>query len=292
MSRQLSSLANSSMPVIKIQAQIMGQSIPQGMAQGINQNSAQVTQAVGAMAHSAVSSGRSSLGISSPSRVFYQMGRSSAEGYRAGLLEGGSTVGEAAHSLASDTAAQFQEGLRTGRVYMGSEQVSKDDGSGNGSWRSGFDPTRFKPEFISLREWKLDEQLVGGFGSGVKAASNGITPIASSYGLQVGDVWARSVVTGADTVLQSSQFAALTVPQIGSALAKTALGQMGLLPPAGSGAEYYNTTQGNAGTVTMTPIVHATIHVSVDGTPLTVTAQNVVNASMKNLVNSIGAQRG
>jgi hypothetical protein len=109
----------------------------------------------------------------------------------------------------------------------------------------------------------------------------------------LGYVWARSVVNGADSVLKSSDFAAVTTPQLGSQLAESVLGKLGLLPPAGSGAEYYKTGSGNAGFVTIpTPQVNATINVSVDGQPLQVIAQNVVDASMTNLTNSIGAQRG
>ena len=114
---------------------------------------------------------------------------------------------------------------------------------------------------------------------------------ANNSGLMVGDVWARSLTTGVDQVMQTSDFSAMVSSQFGSQLAETNLGKLGLLPAAGSGAEYYNTTSGNTGTVTLTPQVNATVNVQVDGTPLQVVAQQVVDASMTNLVNSIGAQR-
>jgi hypothetical protein len=42
----------------------------------------------------------------------------------------------------------------------------------------------------------------------------------------------------------------------------------------------------------MTPTVNATINVSVDGTPLLVMAQQVVNATLDGLPAAIAAQRG
>jgi hypothetical protein len=119
---------------------------------------------------------------------------------------------------------------------------------------------------MDFNEWDQDETLVGGFGSAVTAASDGTKSIAQSNGLQVGDVWARNVVTGADNVLETSLYSALAVPNVGSALAETALGKAGLLPPAGSGAQYYNTSQGNAGQVSMPPAqVTVVNHTYLDG---------------------------
>lgn len=139
----------------------------------------------------------------------------------------------------------------------------------------------------------LYEQMVGGMGSGVQAASNGVLPIANSSGLQVGMVWGRSVTTGLDSVLTTADFTQISLPQIGSALAKTALGTAGLLGPAGSGAEVTSTpTVTMTATPTTTPQVNATINVTVDGQQLQVIAQNVVNASFNQLADSVSAQRG
>lgn len=280
-------MANANLPQINIQAQIMGRAIPQGMAQGIQQNSAAVTQAVGGMAQSAVNQARSTLGISSPSRVFQEMGWESARGYRDGLLAGGATLSEASRTLAADTAAQFQEGLHTGYVYMGGLQSTKEDSSGD---RWG--PTRFRPEFLSFDQWLAAEEMIGGFGSGVQAASDGTMPIAQSSGLKVGDVWARSVVTGADSVIQSADFASLVVPQIGSALAKTALGAAGLLPAAGSGAASYNTTQGGSGVVTMSSAVTVQNKIYLDGQIIDSKIDTKIDQNNEQLIDKIGAQRG
>ena len=133
--------------------------------------------------------------------------------------------------------------------------------------------------------------LSGGFGAGIVAASNGVTPIAQDYGLMIGYSWAENVVTGAQSVLQSSQFTALTTPQFGSALAQSTLGAENLLPPAGSGAEYYTTTSGNAGMVSMTP-VQVTNQIYLDGSLITTTVDTKVSNAMNELANSINAQRG
>jgi hypothetical protein len=116
--------------------------------------------------------------------------------------------------------------------------------------------------------------------------------IASNAGLMVGYQWARSVTTGADTVLKSADYTSLSLPQLGSALAKTALGTEGLLGPAGSGASIAATAARSDGGAITIPNVAATVNVSVDGTPLRVIAQDVVNVTIDNLASSVGTQRG
>lgn len=134
---------------------------------------------------------------------------------------------------------------------------------------------------------------VGALGSGVQAASDGVVPIAESAGLMVGYVWARSVETGVDSVLRAADFAQASMPGINSALAKTTLGQLGLLGPAGSGASIGK--MGLGGMITLpnaVPAVNATIMVSVDGTPLRVIAQDVVEAAFGAAADSFDQQRG
>jgi hypothetical protein len=132
---------------------------------------------------------------------------------------------------------------------------------------------------------------VGALGSGVEAASEGAVPIAESGGLMVGYVWARSVATGVDSVLKSADFAQASMPAINSALAKTTLGKLGLLGVAGSGASISKSA--NGGMISMpAPQVNATIMVSVDGTPLKVLAQQVMDAGFGELADSMSRQRG
>jgi hypothetical protein len=132
--------------------------------------------------------------------------------------------------------------------------------------------------------------LAGGFGAGLIAAANGVTPIAQDYGLMIGYSWAENVVTGAQNVLKSADFTALTVPKFQSALAQANLGKLDLLPPAGSGAEYYTTTSGSAGMVQMPPIT-VTNTVMLDGQVIDAKVNTQINTSMNNLATSIGAQR-
>jgi hypothetical protein len=135
--------------------------------------------------------------------------------------------------------------------------------------------------------------LIGGFGSGVIAAANGVLPIAESTGLKVGLVWGRSVVSGADSVITKADFMASELPKIDSALAKTALGTAGLLGSAGSGAMINKapvvTTDTTTGTPALPPIHN---HFYVDGKELRFIAADQVNTAMNDLVSSISRQSG
>jgi hypothetical protein len=197
------------------------------------------------------------------------------------MQAGAGSVGATGASLGQIAIAAASQGVYEGSVRLGRFNQDGDH------WHQWFSA------WVNPRQAASDEQLVGGFGSGVQAASDGTLPIAESRGLLVGDVWARSVVTGADNVLHTADFAAIVAPQVGSQLAKAALGTLGDLGPAGSGAQTYSPAQGNAGVVTFgPPQVNATINVQVDGTQLQVMTQKVVDASMTQLANSISAQRG
>jgi hypothetical protein len=277
---------------------LLGQAIPQGMAQGITQGASQVSQSASTVAQGAVSAARSTLGIASPSRVFFDIGRSSAEGFGEGMKSGGYVVGNESQSLGQIAAAGAAEGAKTGMVANGvasGELISGTRYTKHGT--RDFDDTILPHEnMISYQQWEQDQAMTGGFGSGVIAASDGTKGIAQSQGLQVGDVWARSVVTGVDNVLTTADFAALVVPQIGSALAESALGAAQLLPPAGSGAEYYNTSSGNAGMVNAPvaapqPIV-ITNTVMMDGTVIDTKINTAISSNNAQLADSIGNQRG
>jgi len=137
------------------------------------------------------------------------------------------------------------------------------------------------------------DALVGGFGAAVTTASNGVKSIASSNGLQVGLQWARSLVTGTDSVLKSADFQQISLPQIGSALAKTALGVAGMLGPAGSGAEVSTVPIVTMGTTATTPpTVHATIVAQFGTQTIQAISQKVVDVSMDSLAHEIANQRG
>lgn len=139
-----------------------------------------------------------------------------------------------------------------------------------------------------------DTAIAGGLGSAVGSASDGVRGIASDRGLQIGYSWARSVITGADTVLKTADFQTAVFPQIESPQAKAALGALGLLGPAGSGAQIWKTkmvTLGGGG-----PAVAAApkteVHVYLDGQPFRQMTAEAVDTAFDELAASISRQVG
>ena len=128
-----------------------------------------------------------------------------------------------------------------------------------------------------------------GLGSSLSAASDAIEPIASNSGLMVGYVWGRSVISGADAVVKSADFATAAVTGVGSQLAETVLGQLGMLGPAGSGGQIYKTPA-----VTMsgaTPVqVQVTNQVLLDGTVLDTKINTHVDSALSSLLTAISMQ--
>lgn len=279
-------LGSDNMPEINNQSHQMGQAVSQGMAQGMQQNQSTVTEAAAMMAIAAVSTVRSQLGIASPSKVFYEIGGDAVKGFSHGLTSGVAVIAENSQSLSQIATEQMAQGLSTGVVNQGYQ-------IGMNNWLTQL---KASPNFMPFSEWEFDESQLGGLGSGVQAALDGTESIASSSGLQVGNVWARNIMTGADNVLQTSQFSALSSPAVGSALAETALGAAGQLGPAGSGAEYYNVASGSAGNVTMgsaaqQPIV-ITNTVTLDGTVIDTKINNAISSNNNGLINLISGARG
>jgi hypothetical protein len=204
---------------------------------------------------------------SSPSRKSYKVGLWIGEGLVVGMKESEPSVAQAGASVG-----------RAG-VDATSEAVNQAAGGAVAAMTD------------SAAQAVYNTELAGGFGAGLIAASNGVTPIAQDYGLLIGYSWAENVVTGAQNVFQSSQFQALTVPKFSSALAQSSLGALGLLPPAGSGAQYYTTTSGSAGMVAMPPIT-VTNTVMLDGQVIDAKVNTQINTAMNDLANSIPNQRG
>lgn len=122
--------------------------------------------------------------------------------------------------------------------------------------------------------------------------------VAASYGLQVGEAWARSVVSGADTVLTPDDFMSLKDPQFGSALAQSSLGEMGLQSPAGSGAKYYNVKDAvNIVSIDVSPdgkIIDARVvpAPALDKDSIEEIVRRVVDEKLQAIAKTIGGQRG
>jgi hypothetical protein len=100
-------------------------------------------------------------------------------------------------------------------------------------------------------------------------------------------------VSGADSVLKTADFQQISLPQIGSALAKTALGVAGLLPPAGAGGSIPTdqTVTMGAGTPAV-PTVNATIIAQFGDQTIQAISQQVVDVSLGQLADSITQQVG
>jgi hypothetical protein len=181
------------------------------------------------------------------------------------------------------------QGLSNG-MQQGQGQVN---GAGQGMANGLIDQAKKKLGIASPSTVMADvgADVGAGMAQGLAAASASVAPVASNTGLQVGYIWAQSVVGGALSVMKSSDFATASVTGVGSALAETALGQLGLLGPAGSGAEIYKTSavtiSPSGSSTAVTPQVNATINVTVGDQPMQVIAQQVVEANMTGLSNAI-----
>ncbi len=73
------------------------------------------------------------------------------------------------------------------------------------------------------------------------------------------------MASGMSSVLKSDDFKAAALPQIDSPQAKAALGALGLLGPAGSGASTWKTVQVAMGGGTPAQPIQTTIQVMLDG---------------------------
>jgi hypothetical protein len=140
--------------------------------------------------------------------------------------------------------------------------------------------------------------LASGLAGAMATASAGVRGVASDSGLNVGSSWAESIITGAQSVIKKADYQSLGFPQIGSQLAKAALGALGDLGPAGSGAQTWQT---QASMVSMpaigpsspsNPQFQIQNYLNIDGAPITAIATKVVQANMAQLTESIGRQRG
>lgn len=137
--------------------------------------------------------------------------------------------------------------------------------------------------------------IIAGINQGL--GSGDIQGVASDRGLQVGYTYGRSIVGGADEVIQKDLFQGISVPQIDSPQAKAFLGAMGLLGPAGSGAQIWKSlgvSLGGDGASAATPQVNiGGINVTVDGAgPMRVIAHEVVDATLEQVSNEVAGARG
>lgn len=133
--------------------------------------------------------------------------------------------------------------------------------------------------------------LASGIGAGISEASNAIQGIADDRGLQIGYRYAQSMVSGINSVLKSDDFKAAAIPQIDSPQAKAALGDMGLLGPAGSGAQVWKSVMVSmgAGTPAAPPAINLTL--TLDGDPFRQLVLNQQDNLVSALLNQLKLQK-
>jgi hypothetical protein len=217
-------------------------------------------------------------GAKSPATKWMPIGADLTAGMDVGMRR--DRLESSGHNAASAWASRMADGLEHGGYTRAADSVVGQLGGQLGLGDAVNNALANVANTIA--QFNYNSELAGAFGAGLVAAANGVTPIAQDHGLMIGYVFAENIVTGAQNVLQSAAFADLVVPAFKSALAQADLGKLGLLPPAGRGAQYYTTTSGSAGMVSMTPVVNTTVTVSDSGgTPLQST-NKVLRASWTN----------
>lgn len=135
-----------------------------------------------------------------------------------------------------------------------------------------------------------------GMASAITVASNTIGGVASDRGLQVGYRWATSMATGIQSVFKSSDFQANAVPQIQNDQAKSVLGQLGLLGPAGSGASIYKTAMvaigGSTTSSSLSNLPAYNLTINLDGQPFRNLVVNQNTALVNAVADAISSQVG
>jgi hypothetical protein len=128
--------------------------------------------------------------------------------------------------------------------------------------------------------------------STMDAATAGVQATASNNGLMVGYAYADNILTGVQSVVQSSTFASSAIPQLSSALATTALGQLGDLGPAGGAGQIPNNLQvdlsNTAAPAQQQPTQTTTVTnlVTIQGTSLVALIQTQIESAMEQLGNA------
>jgi hypothetical protein len=187
-----------------------------------------------------------------------QAGNQVGQGYQQGLQQGTPGAADAAGNMGGQAIDTLRKKSGTNSPSVFADQVGQDVGAG----------------------------LVGGLGTAISSASAAIAPVASNSGLMVGYVYGRSVISGVDSVIKSADFQTAAVSGIGSQLAETALGQLGMLGPAGSGAAINKTSAVTLGSTTDSTPVQVTNHVYLDGQLI----QTKIDTAFAGLATSISLQ--
>lgn len=131
--------------------------------------------------------------------------------------------------------------------------------------------------------------LSNGMPAAFNAGATALEGVASDRGLPIGYRYATSIATGMQSVFKSADFQANAVPQIQNDQAKSVLGQLGLLGPAGSGASIYKTAMvafgGGASSSGQSATIHN--HLYIDGNEIRLLAGQVADVKLDRLISDL-----
>jgi hypothetical protein len=91
-----------------------GRDLVTGMINGLKSMAGALASAAGAMAGNAVSAAKKKLHIGSPSKVFHQIGRWTAQGFANGIAADSKLASDAVKKLATELSKNYASGLRSG----------------------------------------------------------------------------------------------------------------------------------------------------------------------------------
>jgi hypothetical protein len=214
-----------------------------------------------------------------------------------GIADAGANAGMAAMD-------GLGSGMAAGAPAAASEASDASTAAGDAA-ASAADSESPSKVWKQLGGWMTEGMAIGisqnasmatGAASAVVALTSGVAGnYAADAGLKIGFMYGTNIVTGLSTVLEQEALKSAGLAQgVDSPLAKIALGQLGLLGAAGSGASSWDLH--NAGLVSFdsgTPAAKAggsptvTINMTVDGQPMKVMAQDVVWENFEELLTAI-----
>lgn len=151
----------------------LGVAIVKGLIGGITGNTGMVMDAVRSIATNAVNAGKGALGISSPSRVFAEMGAQTAAGFSQGINAGAPDVGRTVDSMLSTPTVEG----RVDSLIQAPQARAPQGGSQNGG---GGRSTTLQFGDIVINGVKDGREAADAFIRQLTRALNGIAPMAEA----------------------------------------------------------------------------------------------------------------
>lgn len=208
-------------------------------------------------------------------------GQAVAQSMAQGMASGAGQVGSAAQAMGDTAKSQAAQALKTHSPSREFMDIGQSTGDG-----------------MSIGIANSMPSAVGAIGAAMGGVVDAARGVASNQGLAVGYAFFESIVTGAQQAVKTADFQQLGFPEVKSELAKARLGRLGLLGPAGSGAQSYKLEaheitfgSGVPAKPAPTPPQPIVVNVSLDGKPFDQKIVTANNALLRELANSIGLQR-